>query len=163
MAYKRITIWKDYFMEHLSPLGVGAFRISCISSSSGTRLKDKLRSEGFGIYSFDSASICDKPSLLQALKECFSLEIPQGSSLTSWDAFSDLVWQQLMEQPSNRVVLFWENAHSMLNGRLGLMLDALEVLQSVGDTVEKQEKDDECHPVLLRIVLEGMGPNFGAS
>lgn len=147
-------------MEHLSSSGVGAFRISCVSCSSAWRLKDELRIQGFGLYSLSSVGVTDKRSLLRALAEGFSLDLPKGSGLTSWDAFSDLLWQQLMEQPNHRVVLFWSDAHLMLDGHLTLLLETLEVLQGVAETVESQEQNGECHPVLLRIVLEGTGPNF---
>lgn len=147
-------------MEHLSQHEIGTFRVSCIASRYEETLRTDLERAGFACYWLDSHCITDKESFLKELSRGCGLSVDPAIKLTSWDATADLLWQGLMEQPKNKVAIIWRNANVMLDGKLQLLLDCLEFLQGVAETVEKQEVTVDCHPVLVRVVLMGDGPNF---
>jgi len=134
----------------------GAFRIVCAPSSSAGGLRTDLREAGFESYFLDSTVIVDKHSFLAELQCKCRLDMLPGSKLTSWDAASDLLWQQLMAQSSIKAVIVWENAQVMLEGRLQLLLNCLELLLSVAELTERQDQSADLHPVMLRIVLLGI-------
>ena len=147
-------------MEHLSKNDIGTFRVACISSVSMDILRADLSAAGFDCYFLDSNHIRNKESFLGELAKACSLNHDPTVALTSWDAASDILWQRLMEQPKGKVAVIWRDAHLLLDGRLQLLLDSLELLLGVADIVERQEATLECHPVLLRVVLTGQGCNF---
>lgn len=149
-------------MEHLSKHNIGTFRVACVASTSADVLRTDLETAGFACYVLDSSSIIDKESFLGRLSHGFELSDDSSYRLTSWDATADLLWQKLMEQPKYKVAIMWRDAHLMLDGRLQLLLDCLEFLLGVAETVERQDVTADCHPVFLRVVLIGEGPNFYA-
>ncbi|MCA8984768.1 MAG: hypothetical protein KDA76_13470 [Planctomycetaceae bacterium] len=147
-------------MEHLSKHGSGTFRVACLKARSEDVLHAELHEAGFTCYFLESHAITDSDSFLEELCHGCHLSHPPGVKLTSWDAAADLLWQRIMEQPQSRVAIVWWDAHLLLDGRLQLLLDCLEFLQGVGEVTEHQAESLDCHPVLLRVVLLGEGPNF---
>jgi hypothetical protein len=146
--------------EHLSPNCIGSFRALCISTNSLNAVRLSLESQQFRTYLLDTAGVNDKASLLQAIVGCFRPPASAPEGLSSWDAAPDLVWQTLMERPEGRVALLWLHADHMLAERLQLVLDSLEMLEYLGNSLERQKLGRGCHPVIFRIVLLGEGTCF---
>ena len=135
----------------------GAFRVRWISLRSNALVRSSLESEGFRCFDLRPSS--SKNDFLEALRVCFVLQC-DVKCLTSWDSASDFLWESLMEQPSNKVAIFWHGTNGLLDGGLQFFTDCLEFLGGVAEIAERQEQTVDCHPVLLRIVLLGEGVNF---
>jgi hypothetical protein len=147
-------------MEHLSSSDVGTFRTVCVSTGSFHVLKANLDLMGFALYSFDSKPVHDSPTFLRELARCFGILDPGAKKIRSWDGASDLIWQELMARPEKRAAILIRDAHVLVGRRMQVLLDALDVLFALADSVEKQKVTAGTHPVLLRIVLIGDGPSF---
>lgn len=148
--------------EHLSKEQPGVFRVRCLDANSESLLHADLHAAGYTCYFLEASAMRDKTSFLAELCHGCHLAHKPGHPLTSWDVAADLLWQQLMEQPRSKAAIVWWDAHLLLEHRLSLLLDGLEFLQGVAESAERQRPSADCHPVLLRIVLLGEGPNFPA-
>lgn len=144
-------------IEHLSSNEIGSFRVVCVSSSSRAAAIAKLEEMGFFCgYVLSGSAIPDRKSMLAAISKCFELEKP----VSSWDVLSDLMWEALMQRPHRRIALFWHDADVMVSKNLQLFLDALDVLDALGEVCESQEITSCTHPVIVRIVALGDGLSF---
>lgn len=151
---------ENTWSEHLSGNGLGSFRAVCVSVASLPTVRANLEAQGFRASVLDSTGVDNKAALLAALADCFGATDYANNGLSSWDAASDLIWQELMDRPDKRVALMWNHADVMIANHLQLFLDGLEMLYALGDTLERQETTADTHPVLLRIVVFGEGRNF---
>lgn len=142
--------------DHLSSTSLGTFRNVCLSAHSEGALIAGLTQYKANIYSIDLEKVADKGLFLDALGKAFNFP----TKITNWDAASDLVWEKLIESTANQAALIFRNSQTLLNNNLQLFLDVLEFLFGVAEIIEREKKSSDTHPVLLRIILLGDGPNF---
>lgn len=147
-------------MTHLSSTELGSFHVVCISSLSVHNAELSLRSRNFALYTLESEGIVDKHSLLKGIARSLRIPIAQNSSLTSWDAASDLAWQALMERTESRVAILWREAHNVIDCNLQIFLDAIQFFCELAEAVERQVESEDTHPILFRVVAFGSDHRF---
>jgi hypothetical protein len=119
-------------ISHLSTRGKGTFRTTCISAACISEVEQSLKAQGFRINSLDSVRIFDKETLFVELVKCFDLlDVTKCGGQPSWDGTSDFIYQALMERPDKRVALLWSGVDNLLKSHFQLILDTLEVLNSL--------------------------------
>jgi hypothetical protein len=144
-------------LDFISASDPGAFMVSCVKTTSLSRLRKWLAAQKFGCASMDAREISDKASLLCSLGNALKAdELPEGSEWKSWDGAADYAWQSLVGQRRSHFALLILNADVLLGNHFSLLLQALQLLIEVGDQTETYKP----HPVRLRVVFVGEGSQF---
>jgi hypothetical protein len=66
----------------------------------------------------------------------------------------------LIERQDNWAALLWDDADKFMATQLQLFVDIVEVLYGVSYNLRPKKIPSDVHPVGIRIVLFGTGPNF---
>jgi hypothetical protein len=123
-----------------------------------SHLKTELLKRGFTVHVLDGHSIDDEGSFLRIFARDVPFEVFTPNDLVppiNWDAFVDCFGSGLSSRPKTKLAIIWEGADRMLDGRLPLLVNAVECISGEADKVTRYDPS-----ILLRVFLVGDGPNF---
>jgi hypothetical protein len=132
--------------------------INFVNQSNIEHLRSELHNRGYRIFELDGKNVCDKKSFLMQA----ATDLPQPPELIAydnWDAFNDNLWISLSEISETKVAFVWNDAQMMLIRGLPVLVDALDIFQSLSRQVA-QAVHGFPRPVNLTIFLVGTGDNF---
>lgn len=123
--------------------------INYVASDDLDKLISFLGSHKHWVYKLDGKEISEKQSLLVQL----SAALFGHQVVANWSSFEDLLYTWVNETSYPHLAIVWTDAHRMLEGGLGDLVTALDIMTRVARHYYEQEID-------LVIFLIGDGPNF---
>lgn len=121
-------------------------------------LRQGLDEWEFSVWELDGSQIRDRHTFFRQVLADFDL--PGVTDIRSWHGLQDYLWGRLAQGEETRLVIVWRQADRMLDGGLGVLLEAVDVLRELARSVGGGEESGFPREVELSIVLTGQGPNF---
>jgi hypothetical protein len=134
---------------------VGGFVARCINVASLSYLLKSLESLGFTLYSVDGSTITTKRALFDGLSSTLSLWDDSSERVDGWDAFSDLMWQRLVELDLDKVALVCKSADTIASANLQLLIEWIEICILLQGVITQHRLDHQQAPLLIRLYLIG--------
>lgn len=103
--------------------------ISCINKKSITELKKHLRENGYHIYEIDGTEIINAKTFFAEIVKVLP-QNPPLSGRENYDAFTDSVWEGIVDLELDKVAILWTDVNNILNGGLE---DLLKIVRSLFD------------------------------
>ncbi|MCX7748961.1 MAG: barstar family protein [Clostridia bacterium] len=132
--------------------------INLINENNLNELLIDLSSQDFEVLEIDGDCIYDSKTFFKAVKDSLPFD-PPISGKVNWDAFSDSLWEGIMNLENQKVAIVWTKAENMLNYGLGGLIDAIRALTDVSTSLYNDAENDK-ERVTLTIFLIGKGNNF---
>lgn len=118
-----------------------------------------LSEQGYEVLKIDGENIYDAKTFFRTVKEILPFD-PPISGKVNWDAFSDSLWEGIMNLGNQKVAIVWTKVDNMLEHGLAGLIDAIRSLIDVSTSLYNDVEDTE--RVSLIIFLIGKGNNFPA-
>lgn len=116
-----------------------------------------LSKQGYKVLEIDGKNIFDAKSFFKNVKDTLPFD-PPISGRVHWDAFSDSLWEGIMNLGKQKVAIVWTKVDNMLEYGLAGLIDAVRSLADVSTSLYNDVEDIE--RVSLEIFLVGKGKNF---
>ncbi|HET9060082.1 MAG TPA: hypothetical protein VFN61_09195 [Acidimicrobiales bacterium] len=121
-----------------------------VAEEDGTRLEERLRSEGYAVRALRTAHVVDDASFWAQAASDLGFKIPA----TNWSSFTDLAYQALVpnDNEPDSTALVWYGAGATLSRSLTTFLMVFDVLVDQARTLYSQGST-----VLLFLLGQGHG------
>lgn len=133
--------------------------ISCLKKSELGKLISELKKMEYFILLIDGSDIKDAKAFFSKVKNELPFDPPITGSI-HYDAFSDSLWEGIVNLKKEKVAIVWTKSDNMLSHGL---LDLLNISQTFLDVARELYgmNPEISHPIILKIFLMGTGENYG--